>query len=208
MQMLGYGEDALTLWALKQKMPDILQSLDGSTVPEDCLVFYRPSFGRRGGEERAEFGEFDFILVTKKGGLYLGESKWDNSSERKEQSIFLRDEQLRRHELFKWYAAKWFECKPRDWEQFLLHAQNDFINDFGGSKKLAPIDSILAETLRSVLCIIQAHIENPDLFKIKNVLLYLYNGNKTQPPNKINSDFQIINIDYSGHLKSGNLIEL
>ena len=89
MQIFGYGEDSLTLWALKHELPFILQSLGDSVSPENCLIFYRPSFGRRGGNGRAEFGEFDFIMATE-GSLYLGETKLDNSSEKRDLSLIFK----------------------------------------------------------------------------------------------------------------------
>ena len=63
MEILGYGEDALTLWALKNKLPLILSALNDSSSLSQCKAFFRPSFGRRGGPSSAQFGEFDFILL-------------------------------------------------------------------------------------------------------------------------------------------------
>jgi hypothetical protein len=212
LQILGYGEDSLTLWALKHKMPVILHSLQDSTVPEDCLVFYRPSFGRRGGEGRAEFGEFDFILATKK-SVYLGESKWDNLSSKVEPSLDLKNKQVRRHAIFSWYITNWLKHKPSDMAMFHEYTKEDF-NNFGGLgeplQKLAPPRSILAETLQGILNAIQAHIENSNSANLKNVMFYFYNKKKAQPLKEIDDhdDFQIINIDYSDHLKSGNLISI
>ena len=57
--ILGYGEDPLTFWALKSKLSNILEKLEDESEPSDCLIFYRPSFGRSGGAQRAEFGEFE-----------------------------------------------------------------------------------------------------------------------------------------------------
>ena len=44
--IFGYGEDAFTLWALKNRTSEILKEFDNETPPPDCLVFYHPSFGR------------------------------------------------------------------------------------------------------------------------------------------------------------------
>ena len=49
MKVLGYGEDALTLWALQNRLIQILDFLDDPSGPPECKVFFRPSFGRRGG---------------------------------------------------------------------------------------------------------------------------------------------------------------
>ena len=76
-KILGYGEDALTLWALKHHVPKILEEFQDKTPILDCLVFYRPSFGRHGQANSSVFGEFDAILASRK-NIYLIESKWDN----------------------------------------------------------------------------------------------------------------------------------
>jgi len=47
LKIFGYGEDALTLWFVNTKTSTILEELKDKTTPSDCLVFYRPSFGRR-----------------------------------------------------------------------------------------------------------------------------------------------------------------
>lgn len=60
-KLFGYREDAFTLWALKRRTDEVLRQFNDPTNPSDCLVFYRPSFGRSGGEGSAEFGEFDAI---------------------------------------------------------------------------------------------------------------------------------------------------
>lgn len=69
-KIMGYGEDALTIWALKNKLSIILGAFNDQTDPKDCLVFYRPSFGRSGGSGSAEFGEFDAIVASKQ-KIYL-----------------------------------------------------------------------------------------------------------------------------------------
>ena len=87
-KILGYGEDALTLWALKHRTSDILESFQDQTAPSDCLIFYRPSFGRHSKEGSAVFGEFDAILVSSE-NIYLIESKWDNLRRFKRMKSFL-----------------------------------------------------------------------------------------------------------------------
>lgn len=49
-RIFGYGEDALTLWFLNKKTSTVLEEFKDKTSPSDCLVFYRPSFGRSGKE--------------------------------------------------------------------------------------------------------------------------------------------------------------
>lgn len=80
MRLIAYGEDALTLWAINRRLPEILRKLNDRADPKDCQVIFRPSFGRRGGTQSAQFGEFDFILLSAN-SIYLGESKWDRSPE-------------------------------------------------------------------------------------------------------------------------------
>ena len=85
MKLIGYGEDFLTLWALTKETDKILSKLDDDTPSESCTVIYRPSFGRAGGSmenQRAEFGEFDAILITNH-TAFLIESKWDGGGIRK-----------------------------------------------------------------------------------------------------------------------------
>ena len=53
-RIFGYGEDTFTLWALRHRKSEILKEFQDKTSPSDCLVFYRPSFGRGDG---AEFGD-------------------------------------------------------------------------------------------------------------------------------------------------------
>ena len=98
MNVLAYGEDALTLWAIKEKFQNIV--CDERIKQNDCSIFFRPSFGR-GGRSKAPFGEFDFIIFTKE-GIYLGESKWDSLS-KPLPVITLEDGQKDRHEIFKLY---------------------------------------------------------------------------------------------------------
>ena len=105
-EILGYGEDAFTFWALKRRLSEILKDLHDQTEPSDCLIFFRPSFGRRGGRGRAEFGEFDAILASPQ-NIYLIESKWDNLSENKNEQIELIDEEVLRHKIFSWYLRNW-----------------------------------------------------------------------------------------------------
>src|SRR5512143_1712426 len=97
-RIFGYGEDALTYWAVTSRLGEMLQALGDKSLPADATVIYRPSFGRRGSigptatneQYSAEFGEFDAILGTRQ-AVYLVESKWDSSSEIRDDQITLRD---------------------------------------------------------------------------------------------------------------------
>ena len=99
-KIFGYGEDALTLWLLKNQPEQILNRFNDKTEPSDCIVFYRPSFGRSGGPGSAEFGEFDAILASKE-NIYLIESKWDNHRQTNRSELLLRPEQTERHKVFR-----------------------------------------------------------------------------------------------------------
>jgi hypothetical protein len=118
LKILGYGEDALTLWLLKKQISSILGEFEDKTSPSDCLVFYRPSFGRSGGNRSAEFGEFDAIIASRE-NIYLVESKWDNLSEFSKDELFLRGEQVLRHEVFSWYLLRWNKKYRNDWQSFV-----------------------------------------------------------------------------------------
>lgn len=195
MEILGYGEDALTLWALKNKLPDILQKLHDESSLSECEALYRPSFGRSGGEDSAQFGEFDFILLSK-AQLYLGESKWPRSSERPKNGILeLREEQLLRHRVFRFYVEEWAFGKYISWSEFekaaaiKLQAQNI-------RKPIAPAGSLLTSNLETVLKVVKQHFKM--LPPIKNVLLYLHYGSTTDsPPQSAGRDFDFVSIDCS-----------
>lgn len=100
-EIFGYGEDCLTLWALKHHISKILDK-DDRTLVSDCLVFYRPSFGRSGGSNSPEFGEFDAIVASLR-KIYLVESKWDNLSGSNTNRELFKDVQKLRHRVFSWY---------------------------------------------------------------------------------------------------------
>lgn len=118
MDIYAYGEDALTLWALKNKLGLILGLLNDTSSLDECRAFFRPSFGRGKG---AVFGEFDFILLSKH-SVYLGESKWDRSSEKIEAGdLTLRMEQQRRHIIFKFYLTEWAFGQYKTWSEFEVY---------------------------------------------------------------------------------------
>ncbi|MCS4542092.1 MAG: hypothetical protein HY929_07235 [Euryarchaeota archaeon] len=216
-EILGYGEDAFTLWAIKKLISEILNKLKDRSSPSDCLIFFRPSFGRSGGKESEQFGEFDSILASPE-NIYLIESKWDNFSENKEDEIELEHEQVLRHELFTWYHKNWMSQGYRDWKEFRTVLQNDFERNFLDRKKaIAPVGSLLAENLEFVLRKLKEHFkEFSCVYKEpKNVLFYFYNKNRSKEIWKVRSkdvdvkdvNFEVINIDYSQYVL-GNFIHL
>lgn len=197
MEIRGYGEDALTLWALKNKLPEILKELDDKSSLLECKALFRPSFGRRGGENSAQFGEFDFILMSKD-QLYLGESKWHRSSENIANGFLaLREEQLLRHKIFRFYVEEWAFGYYTSWPEFEKTARIRF-QTLGINKPIAPAESLLMENLKTVLNVVKQHFEKPP--SIKNVLLYLYYGSATYLLPKsagLGLDFAVVNIDCS-----------
>jgi len=117
----GYGEDALTYWAFRFRFDAILKQLDDRSKEEDCILFYRPSFGR-GGTSKTLFGEFDAILITPL-RLYLIESKWDGSNELRDGSLSAG--QAFRHFCFNWIAMNWNGLTP--FSKFVESRRDDFI---------------------------------------------------------------------------------
>ena len=205
MKILGYGEDALTLWAIKNKLSTILNLLNDSSSPSNCKIFFRPSFGRSGGAESSQFGEFDFILLSEK-QLYLGESKWSRSSEKIAGGILdLRKEQVLRHTIFKFYVQEWAFGNYSSWHDFeelaVAKLQNQRIN-----KPIAPSGSLLVINLKTVLEIIQQHFKI--LPPIRNVLLFLHSGSPDNLlPKSAGTDFEVVCVDYSDGVIE-NFVEL
>jgi len=195
-KILGYGEDAFTLWVLKHRIADILEAFQDQTTPSDCLIFFRPSFGRSGGEGSAEFGEFDAILASSK-NVYLIESKWDNFSDFTDEKVTIKSVQKMRHRIFRWYLTRWDPNYSNDWEGFVRDHISDFQKTFRG-KKIAPSGSLLATNLQFILTMLQKHCGKLSSERnIKNVLLFFYNRNRSTPPIKISRDFNLVSIDYS-----------
>jgi hypothetical protein len=197
-KILGYGEDAFTLWALKQHASKILNEFQDKTTISDCLIFYRPSFGRHSKASGSVFGEFDAIIASKE-NIYLIESKWDNLTEFNDTEFVLREEQTLRHEIFSWYLTHWNKKYFNNWQTFINEHQNDFKFK---NKTIAPKDSLLAKNLEFILSKLQEHCgsllsEN----NIKNVLLFFFNAEKSKPPLKTNSTFKLIPINYNREIR-------
>jgi len=200
-RIFGYGEDALTLWALKNKLSVILNAFNDPSDPEDCVVFYRPSFGRSGGNLSAQFGEFDAIVASKQ-AIYLVESKWDNNSRFDKKEVVLRSEQVLRHQLLKWYINNW---------DLTYSAENwDKIREKQGSisyKVIPPKTSLLAKNLQFILTNLIGNLSSGDKVIVENVLLFFYNHACSKPPAQVNGDFKIVPIEY-GEENKNNFISL
>jgi len=205
MQVYAYGEDALTLWAIKNKLGELLMELGDNSNAADCRIFFRPSFGRRGGEASAQFGEFDFILLSKE-CLYLGESKWQRSSEKIRDGVLtLREEQVHRHTIFAFYVREWAFGSYAHWSAFVEKAQSK-LGQAGIAQRLAPDGSLLAENLQTVLGVIRRHYTLvPD---IRNVLLYFHKGDTAEHLLQQAPGFDLILVDYSPAIleTTGNFI--
>lgn len=195
MEILAYGEDALTLWAIKNKLSAILHTLRDPSTPSKCQVFFRPSFGRSGGEHSSQFGEFDFIILSEH-YLYLGESKWDKSSEHIQEGVLdLRSEQTLRHDIFRFYIEEWAFGDYSSWRDFVREGKTT-LQRRGIQKPVAPEGSLLASNLQTVLDIIRQHYATPP--NVRNVLLYLHRGvNIKHLPQKADRDFAVVPLDYS-----------
>ena len=193
MEIIGDGEDALTLWSMKNKLDIIFQQLDDNSDISKCKVFFRPSFGRRGGDKSSQFGEFDFIILSEE-YIYLGESKWNRSSENKDGVLELRSEQKLRHDIFKFYVEEWLKKDYSCWPQFLQDAKY-LMKEKVSNKPLAPASSLLSSNLKTILDIVKNHFVSTP--KIKNVLLYLHNDTSVVLPEIVSDGFNLVLIDYS-----------
>jgi hypothetical protein len=152
MRILGYGEDALTYWALSGHLPEVIgpPPLGDASAEENSLVIYRPSFGRAGGPESAQFGEFDAIVGTPR-ATYLLESKWTGERIINGQ-IRLATRQVLRHQVFRWIRGQWLQQAPTNWEQFYNANSDAFADHFRRDGKLLPRPpSRLACNLQHVL---------------------------------------------------------
>jgi hypothetical protein len=211
MELIAYGEDSLTLWALQNKLKCILKPFEENIQESDCKIFYRPSFGR-GGRSQSNFGEFDFLIVSNK-AVYLGESKWDNFGYNS--LPYLKEEQKRRHKIFNCYIEAYFEntCLEGYYPPTYLFEQveNKFEKYDIKNQTTPGEDCILSENIISVLQIIDNHIFIENRIKnlpiVQNVLLYFYNGINNRPTQEENDCFKIIPINYSGELE-GNFIKI
>ncbi|MBA3557159.1 MAG: hypothetical protein H0W30_01035 [Gemmatimonadaceae bacterium] len=199
MELLGYGEDALTYWAITQRLDALLQPF-GDSAAATGTVFFRPSFGRRSSSwnedpsrRGAQFGEFDSIISTE-AAVYLIEAKWSSSGEVEPDRIVLRAEQIRRHRVFGRYLTLWGEQSPATWEEF--HSRNPALEIQGlagrsESCETAPVGSRLARNLTTVLTCC-ARVGKP----VRDVILVVHPG--AQPELKPRSGpegFQVVEID-------------
>lgn len=202
-QLIGYGEDALTFRAVTERLPEVLSQLQDHSDPESVLLLYRPSFGRRsgdsGGRRGASFGEFDAILASD-AAVYLVETKWSRSLETYGQTeLILREEQLRRHEVLKWYITRWWIESPDSWDTF----RSSVVTDFEATFALLTIphsNQRLGANLEHVLGLITKRAEAR---KIVDVLLYVDVDRLPCPPLPTGSTFQSVSITFKDAHRTG-----
>ena len=207
-KLLGYGEDFLTLWAINEQLEIILSKFEDNTATSDCLVFYRPSFGRSGGAGSAEFGEFDAIIASRE-NIYLVESKWDNLTKYKKAKLELGKQQLLRHKVLAWYLVNWSKKYLGEWQRFV----DDFTEPFKAFENKLPtctrgMKKRLVTNLEFVMSKLLDHCRGfSSKVNIKNVLLFFYDSEVSTPPTEVNSDFALMPLDYGKKMK-GNFIEV
>ena len=170
-RIMCYGEDGLTLAAVTEHLGCLLKILKDDSNTDECLVLYRPSFGRNGGVTRASFGEFDAILATKK-SVYLIESKWIRSRTTN-QTIKLKKNQTRRHEIFEWIRSSW--KKENNWAQFREEYAEEFKDTFE-KKPLASNTSKLGNNLEQILNLLLGYPKT-----IQHIVLAFYRDNRHEP---------------------------
>lgn len=203
-KLFGYGEDFLTLWVLNEHIETILKKFKDDTASSDCLVFYRPSFGRRGGANSPEFGEFDAILASRE-NIYLIESKWDNLGNTSKSDLVLREEQILRHKIFSWYVLHWNKKYINEWETFVDDNKRDF--EFNGKPMVSIKHDRKCLLAMNIEFVLSKLIEHCPQRNIKNVLLFFFRRDSSRAPSNVDKNFTLISIDYSREMQ-GNYIEL
>jgi hypothetical protein len=203
-QIICYGEDALTYWAITSRLYELLQALGDNSFPSATVLMYHPSFGRRGSigpqadkeQLSAEFGEFDAILGTQQ-AVYLVESKWDSSPRPGDYWIKLKDVQSRRHAIMHWYLKTWRTSQPKDWNAFAVQHEAAFQMEFQGYK-LASADSRLAQNLEFVLKTLGKCGEH-----IQDVLLFIGQAASRKPLGVKPDGFKLVTLEYKPVIPSG-----
>ena len=170
-------------------------------------MFFRPSFGRAGGARSAQFGEFDFLILSET-RLYLGESKWGRSPEKLRDGVLeIRQTQTMRHKVFNFYVQAYAFGEYCSWREFTQKAQAKLLTWLDGiAKPLAPENSLLASNLQAVLKIIRQHyVSEPE---IVNVPLCLHRAApESEIPRDASGGFELVALDYSGDAE-GNFVRL
>jgi hypothetical protein len=194
LEILGYGEDALTLWALRNRHAAILRALGDTSDDARCQVFYRPDFGRGGANGDSGFGAIDFILMTDQ-ALYLGATCWDRACDRlPDTPLDLRENQRQQHTHFAYYVEDWLiasQVNGRDGAAASRLPQPRAV----GTTLASESGRHLTPNLLALLEIIRMRYGG--MPPIANVLLYLYDGDGMPTPGSAADDFIVIPLDYS-----------
>jgi hypothetical protein len=195
MEILGYGEDGLTLAFFCNSLGGFLERLGDGSDSNNCFVYYRASFGRGGG-----FGEIDAIVVTPI-KIYLCESKWNDRERSRVQCVQLDQAQVRRNQVFQQIVSAWLEEIPESWEDFCeQHAAG-----FAGFQ-LPGVESTLAKNLLSIVNRLQGN-ERP----FEHVLIYFYRSPMldrqpiivTNDQGQEIGDYKVVKVKYA-HVDSGS----
>ncbi len=198
MPTIGYGEDGLTFQGLHAQRQELLDKLGDPTPAPECLVYFRPSFGRAGG---SQFGEFDAILAARE-TIYLIEAKW-NAGPKTRGQVNLEPVQRTRHEVFQWLYENWCDEVATDddltWAEFAAQRGAVFAAQFP-SRHLAEPKRLLARNLHAIL----TELARPRR-KLVDVLLYFHPVGLAEEP-KIadlpdqasgDHDFRVVTLPYT-----------
>jgi|TARA_Y100000294_G_scaffold173607_1_gene190088 hypothetical protein len=195
LKILGYGEDAFTLRVIQEHDSEILELLEKDSSSVNSLAFFRPSFGRSGGKNSSQFGEFDLIIATSN-NVYLIESKWDNFKNNDNDVMELKSEQILRHKIFSWYYVNWSAHQYKIWNDF-VEQKADMFSKLFSNKLIAQPETLLAQNLETVLVKLREYCTKYN--SPINVLLF-FHGAQSQKVKRVKSGrlkFEVINIDYS-----------
>lgn len=199
MEIFSFGEDALTLWALKHRLPYILGRLGDESFPERCQVFFRPGFGPSHRKTSSpQFGDIDFILLSQT-TIYLGASQWHRAEPALENGLLtLPDEQLVHHEVFRCYLKAMKFGIPFDW-QALSQRAAPMLQMLSLQRAMPPAGSLLDEKLQTVLQTIHNYYTLKP--QVKDLMLYYHNGSQgNSMPKGANHKFEYVPLNYGGFL--------
>jgi len=168
--MIIYGEDGLTLWALKNSIRQIVDKTD-DTPTSECVIFYRPSFGRKGGDNSCQFGEFDFIVLSRD-RMYLGETKWEHSPIQGKNQV-PDEKQASRHRVLAEYVRAWFACGQ--WDDTF----QGYVRKRISPKPPAGAGTTTRRSLETFLGVVSQHYGSRPP-RVVNVLLYVYEAGNSK----------------------------
>jgi len=194
--IIGYGEDSLTLWALRNNIKTILPKIidiDGA------IILYRPSFGRNGGYSHSGFGEFDAIIGYDK-NIALIESKWVDDR-KKTRKYTLEPIQIRRHKIFKLYFELWNRQNWTSWEDFRCSCYKEF-NKRSNGKTIPLISTKLGCNLEYTLKLLKHYYVDKN--SIEDILL-VFKPKKSIQNNWSASGFKIVEIAYIPESRGGHI---